>query len=133
MNAWRAFVRSDRGASASEFALVAPMFFALVFGVINLAILMFAYADLHAVTEDAARCYAVNTSVCTNATTTQTYAANHYIGPGVSQSFTAVQTGVCHKTNGTADGHKVTGTGSYTFNAILFQYPIALSATACFP
>ncbi|HEX7760453.1 MAG TPA: TadE/TadG family type IV pilus assembly protein [Caulobacteraceae bacterium] len=128
-----AFFRSDRGAAAAEFALVAPMFFALVFGVINFAALLFAYVNLHWATENAARCYAVNTTVCTSATTTQTYAANHYQGPGISASFVATTTGNCHKTNGTSDGHNVTGTGGYTINAVLATQTISLSSAACFP
>src|SRR6266404_1668702 len=93
----RPFLKTEHGAAAAEFALVAPMFFALVFAVITFSALLFAYVDLHWATEDAARCYSVKTTVCTDATSTQTYAANHYLGPGISPSFAAVATGQCHK------------------------------------
>lgn len=126
------FLRRETAASTAEFALVAPIFFALVFAVINLSIALYAYVTLHFATEDAARCYSLG-STCTDATSTQTYASGRYAGPNISPSFTAASTGACHVTNGTNDGHQVTGSGTMTLNLVLTTASINLSTSACFP
>jgi Flp pilus assembly pilin Flp len=53
--AWRRFRRNRRGSAAVEFALVAPMFFALLFAIIETGIMFFASQVLESVTQDAAR------------------------------------------------------------------------------
>ena len=52
---FRRFRRSRRGTAAVEFALVAPLFFALLFAVIETAIVFFASQVLETVIQDAAR------------------------------------------------------------------------------
>lgn len=54
-NLWRRFRRNRRGSAAVEFALVAPMFFALLFAVIETALMFFASQVLETVTQDSAR------------------------------------------------------------------------------
>ncbi|WP_027521691.1 TadE/TadG family type IV pilus assembly protein [Bradyrhizobium sp. Ec3.3] len=49
------FRRNRRGSAAVEFALVAPIFFALLFAIIETAIMFFAGQVLETVTQDAAR------------------------------------------------------------------------------
>jgi Flp pilus assembly protein TadG len=49
------FRRSRRGSTAVEFALVAPVFFALLFAILETAIVFFADQVLESVTQDAAR------------------------------------------------------------------------------
>jgi Flp pilus assembly protein TadG len=51
----RRFVRNRRGATAVEFALVAPMFFALVFAIIETALVFFASQILEIGTQETAR------------------------------------------------------------------------------
>src|ERR1700760_902852 len=51
----RRFRRNRRGSAAVEFALVAPVFFALLFAIIETAIVFFAGQVLETVTQDAAR------------------------------------------------------------------------------
>jgi Flp pilus assembly protein TadG len=53
--AWRCFRRNRRGSAAVEFALVAPVFFALLFAIIETAIVFFAGQVLETVTQDSAR------------------------------------------------------------------------------
>jgi Flp pilus assembly protein TadG len=53
--ALRRFRRNRRGSAAVEFALVAPMFFALLFAIIEVAMVFFASQVLETVTQDAAR------------------------------------------------------------------------------
>src|SRR5476649_1727686 len=53
--ALRRFRRNRRGSAAVEFALVAPLFFALLFAIIETAMVFFASQVLETVTQDSAR------------------------------------------------------------------------------
>jgi Flp pilus assembly protein TadG len=52
---FRRFVRNRRGSAAVEFALVAPMFFALIFAIIETALVFFAGQVLETGTQDTGR------------------------------------------------------------------------------
>ena len=54
-NILRRFRRNHRGSAAVEFALVAPIFFGLLFAIIELALVFFASQLLETVTQDSAR------------------------------------------------------------------------------
>jgi Flp pilus assembly protein TadG len=54
-NIFRRFRRNRRGSAAVEFALVAPVFFALLFAIIETAIMFFASQVLETITQDSAR------------------------------------------------------------------------------
>ena len=54
-NILRRFRRNRRGSAAVEFALVAPVFFALLFAIIETAIVFFAGQVLETITQDSAR------------------------------------------------------------------------------
>src|SRR4051794_13690527 len=54
-SALRRFRRNRRGSAAVEFAIVAPIFFALLFAIIETAIVFFAGQVLETVTQDSAR------------------------------------------------------------------------------
>jgi Flp pilus assembly protein TadG len=127
------YVRDWRGNAAVEFALIVPFFFAMMFALLYTGLLVYAYVGLHYATEDAARCYAVNTQTCNNdAPTTVIYAGHRFKGP-VSATFTANTNGNCHQTNNVPDGHQVTGSGSFTMNVVVHSFTVPLSTTACFP
>lgn len=53
--ALRRFRRNRRGSAAVEFALVAPVFFALLFAIVEVAIMFFASQVLETVTQNSAR------------------------------------------------------------------------------
>jgi Flp pilus assembly protein TadG len=53
--ALRRFRRNRRGSAAVEFALVAPVFFALLFAIIETAMMFFASQVLETITQDSAR------------------------------------------------------------------------------
>jgi Flp pilus assembly protein TadG len=124
MRSTAGFMRRTGGATAVEFAIVLPCFLALTVGTVNTCIALYANSALHFAVDDAARCMSVNTSVCDNATDTQTYAASNYNGPAISPTFTAV-TSSC--------GSQVTGAVTYQLNAIVTNVSVPLSATACYP
>jgi|SRR5665213_636280 len=54
-NALRRFRRNRQGSAAVEFALVAPVFFALLFAIIETAMMFFASQVLETMTQDSAR------------------------------------------------------------------------------
>jgi Flp pilus assembly protein TadG len=54
-NLWRRFRGNRRGSAAIEFALVAPVFFALLFAIIETALMFFASQVLETVTQNSAR------------------------------------------------------------------------------
>ena len=54
-NALRRLRRDRQGSAAVEFALVAPMFFGLLFAIIETAMVFFAGQVLETVTQDSAR------------------------------------------------------------------------------
>jgi Flp pilus assembly protein TadG len=116
--------RDRRGASAIEFAILAPAFIALTVGVLNLALMLFTLSSMHYATEAAARCASVQTTLCTGPSAIQTEAANRYYGPQLGQVFTYAAAGC---------GNRVTGTVTYVLNAGVYQWSVPLSATSCFP
>jgi Flp pilus assembly protein TadG len=52
---WRRFRRHRGGSAAVEFALVAPVFFALLFAIIEVALMFFASQVLETITQESAR------------------------------------------------------------------------------
>lgn len=118
------FWRSERGASTVEFVLVLPLLLLLTLGFVNLCALLYSATTLHYAAEDAARCRSVKTAICSDATTTQTYATSRYAGPKISAVFTATQPSC---------GNQVVGTGTYKLITGIRTWTVPLSATACFP
>jgi Flp pilus assembly protein TadG len=112
------FSKCSRGTTTVEFALVAPAIFLLMTGTLFAGLLVYSAMGMQSAVEKAARCYSVNATQCTSASTTQTYAQTNYFGVS-TPTFTA-STPAC--------GHQVAG--SLTFNV---GWSIPLTATACFP
>ncbi|HEV2363875.1 MAG TPA: TadE family protein [Caulobacteraceae bacterium] len=125
----------EDGASAVEFAMVTPVFLALVLGIINLSICLYGVVTLHFATEDAARCFSVNAVSCPDAASTVTYAQSRYAGPGFTGlAFAANNTGDCDTdSKGNADGHVVTASASYNLVIGFPKITIPISTSACFP
>jgi len=122
----RKFLRHVGGATAVEFGLTAPVFFALVFGLIDAGLLLWTQLGLQHATELAARCASVNKTVCPDTTAIKNYATTQVFGMTVPASVFAVSQVAC--------GNRITA--SYDFGLIggYFGAPLAtLSAAACFP
>jgi Flp pilus assembly protein TadG len=64
MKALRRFRRNRRGSAAVEFALVAPVFFALLFAIIETALVFFAGQVLETAVQDSGRLLFTNQSNC---------------------------------------------------------------------
>ena len=115
---WR---RDRAGSVAVEFAMVAPPFLALLFGIAQGGLMLWTQLALQQATERAARCASINTSVCGSPAQTQAFAASQSLGRDLpSESFT-VTTEIC--------GSLVSG----AYAAPLLTYAIELRAQSCFP
>lgn len=114
----------DAGATAVEFALMLPVFILMILGGMETATLGFAVSSLHFAVEDAARCAAVKTTVCTDGAATNAFAIAHYVGPSVALVVSSSAAGC---------GHTVSAAGTYSLNLIPQMLNIPLSATACYP
>jgi len=103
--------------------MLLPPLTALVVGGIYAGLVVYSIAGLHSAVEQAARCYSVSATQCSDSSTVQTYAQNQYYG--ISTPTFIVSAGSC--------GHQVTGTVTLEFSAIVKDVSIPVSATSCFP
>jgi Flp pilus assembly protein TadG len=113
----------DRGTSAVEFAIIGPIFIALVVATFHLCIGLYAVASLNFAVEEGARCASVNTTVCSNAGKIITYTQGRYSGPAISPSFTYAAASC---------GNSVSASATYVAN-IGVTVTVPLSASSCFP
>ena len=119
----RRLARDRDGATAVEFALLLPVLVAMLLGLLSVGMLAFASNSLQFAAEDAARCAAVKTTVCTSAASTQAYALARYAGPKITPAFTYAQA---------ACGHRVTATGVFDLGLVPQISRVTLNATACY-
>jgi len=116
--------RSETGGAAVEYALVLPIFITLMVGGLCAGNLALAANSLHYAVQDAARCAAVKTTVCSDTTTTTTYAQGRYTGPDIAPTF-SYSTAGC--------GHTVSATATYPLMLAAVTINVPLSASACYP
>ena len=83
---WRRFRRNRAGSAAVEFALVAPVFFALLFAIIEVALMFFASQVLETITQESAR--QILTGQAQTAGLTQTQFHDNVVCPQISALFT---------------------------------------------
>jgi Flp pilus assembly protein TadG len=114
----------QQGTTAVEFAIVAPVFIALLVGTITLCIGLFLVGSLHFAVEEGARCASIKTTICSDAATTVAYTQSHYFGPDVSPTFTYAAASC---------GNSVSASISYSMNVGFRTFVVPISATACFP
>jgi Flp pilus assembly protein TadG len=123
-----ALVSCERGTSAVELALCLAVFLGLIFGVINIARVLWIVGSLHFAAESAARCASANTTTCGSASAIQSYALNQYHGEslGGTNPFTYFPATGC--------GNTVSASYTYSLSIPFFgTYSLPLAATACFP
>ena len=118
INRWR---RDIAGATAVEFAVLGPVFVALLYGVLQGGLMLWTQLALQQATERAARCASTNTSVCGTPTQTQAFAATQTLGRDVPSGSFTVTTQPC--------GSFVSGAYATEF----LTYTIGLRAQSCFP
>lgn len=120
------FLRQANGASAVEFGLVAPVFFAALIGALELGVLFWTNLGLQHATERAARCASVNKTLCGGETAIKAYASSQVFGLTVPASAFAVAQPAC--------GFQVNASHQFRFVIANFGVPsMQLTASACFP
>lgn len=119
-------LRDKSGASALEFALTAPFFFALIGGIIEIGIVVWMQVALQQGAEAAARCASVNKTLCSSTSQIQSYAAGQSYGLNPPASTFSVTAPSC--------GNQVAANYTYNFAFGYFGVPkVTLSAQSCFP
>lgn len=113
----------NRGTTAVEFAIVAPVFILLLVGAIYLCLALFLVGSLNYAVEEGARCASVKASVCTDSTSIVSYTQNHYFGPS-APTFTYAAA---------ACGSSVSASVSYVVNMGITEVTVPVQASACFP
>jgi Flp pilus assembly protein TadG len=122
----RKLLAHSGGVTAVEFALTAPLFMALVWGIIGAGLALWTQFGLENAVEAAARCASVNTKTCTSQSTTATYAATKTLGVTIPASAFTFSKQSC--------GNQVAGTFVYAYLTNVFHAAsVTLSAQACFP
>jgi len=117
--------QDNRGTTALEFALTAPVFFLFIFGIIEFGLLFWTQLGLQHGTEMAARCATVNSTLCPNGNAITNYAAQQAFGLTLpTQTFTYAAL---------ACGNQVSASYAFQFMQFLNVSPIVLTAQACFP
>jgi len=119
---FRKFWRNPSGASAAEFALVAPVFFALTIGAINLCIVLYMNSRLQFSVDNAARCASLAKAVPCD---WHTLATSDFGFASLGPTFTASTPAGCQ-------GTQVVGNVTYTLNAVVTTIAVPISASSCF-
>lgn len=120
------FCRDTAGSSAVELGLTAPFFFALLFGLIEGALVLWTQLGLQHATAMAARCASIDVSTCKDSGTVQSYAVQQSFGVNPPPSTFSFSTPSC--------GNEVSATYQFNFVTGYFGTPsLTLSALSCFP
>jgi Flp pilus assembly protein TadG len=117
----RGFWTASEGTTAVELALTAPVFFALLFGVVQGGVMLWTQFALEHASERAARCASINKALCGTPTLAQAYAASQSFGRGLPASAFAPTIQAC--------GSQVSGTYPVQF----LTFIVSLNARSCFP
>jgi Flp pilus assembly protein TadG len=120
-----AVLSNNRGTTAVEYAIVAPIFIGLVVSSFYFYMGLFLVGSLHYAVEEGARCASVKTTVCSDSSTTISYTKSRYYGPAVSPTFTYSPNLSC--------GNSVSASVNFVANLGLQTVTIPISASACFP
>ena len=116
-----------------EYAFVLPVLLLLVLGLMECGRLFWTYTTLYRAAEAAARCGAVNATLCATTAQIQNYAVDQAFGLTVAASAFTIATAACGlRVTGSVPFTLVipwvsTGTPSGAFNVI------TLTPTACYP
>jgi Flp pilus assembly protein TadG len=119
--------RDQRGTSALEFGLTAPVFFLFLFGVIEAGLLFWTQIGLQHGAEMAARCASVNSTLCPNSNPNAitSYATQQTFGLNLPSATFTYSAPAC--------GNQVSASYPFQFPEIFNLAPLTLTAQACFP
>jgi Flp pilus assembly protein TadG len=118
------FIPDRSGATAIEFAMTAPLFFAMVLGIGTVSLAIYAQVALQHGVELAARCATINSKICGSTAAIQNYAASQSLGLSPDPSTFTVTAASC--------GNQVSASYVVTLDYISTQ-AVTLTASSCFP
>lgn len=122
----RSLWHDTAGSSAVELGMTAPFFFALLFGLIEGALVLWTQLGLQHATAMAARCASIDVSTCKDSGTVQSYAVQQTFGVNPPASTFSFTTPSC--------GNQVSASYKYNFVTTSFGTPsLTLTARSCFP
>jgi Flp pilus assembly protein TadG len=122
----RRISRNEDGSTAVEFAFTAPIFMALLFGIVECALVLWTQFGLQYGVEAAARCATVDSTTCGTASQIASYAASKALGLSLPASTFTASTASC--------GNLVQANYAYSFLTQFFGTPtVTLTAQSCFP
>lgn len=127
--------RGEKGAAAVEFALVAPVFLAFIFLILDGGRMIFVRQSLNEVATATARCYALKATGCTSTGAAETWATSRALArDNLVLSVAHVTTATCNSVGNMAQA-TVTTVWKKGAMTLLPQSvaPGTLSATSCFP
>ena len=116
-------IEDSRGATAVEFAIIAPVFFLLLFGAIEGGQMLWTQNALQYAVEQAGRCAIFNKATCGNDAQTRSYAATLVYGQNVNAAVFSITSASC--------GSRVSA--SLPFTAIVIPFNVTLTASSCRP
>ena len=122
----RRFIQQTDGATAVEFGITAPVFLAALLGVFEIGLMFFTQLGLQHATERAARCAAINKTLCGTDTAIKSYATTQVFALAIPSTAFSVAQPAC--------GFQVTASHNFQFISSNFGVPqLNLNAAACFP
>lgn len=126
--------RCRAGAVAIEFAIVAPLFFTMLFGIIEASRMFWIKQTLDEVAYSTARCMSIGSS-CATLSAQKLYAVNRATGLGVPIRNSMVTASVNVRCKNSTGSNLVTITRPLDspLNGFLPAMPTSISARACFP
>ncbi len=127
-------LRSTRGASAVEFALLAPVFLLMLFGIIEGSRMLWLRQTLGEVAYSTVRCMSVSSS-CNTIDKQQNYAVTRASQYGVKLTTTnlAIQPNVTCEGNAASNQVAITAAFRSPVAGLVPGIPANITATACFP
>jgi Flp pilus assembly protein TadG len=124
-----------RGASAVEFALLAPVFLLFVFGVIETGRYVWTRQVVQQAAYSAVRCFALGAAGCADANAARAYAVAEAAKGGIEIDLAAVEAQLPVTCDGVAGQGRVRIDTPFAsaLPAMLPQFAQTISTSACFP
>jgi len=135
VNSTEKLLLDERGATALEFAILAPVFFLLIFGIIAFGVLFWTQVGLQHGAEMAARCASLpSTSQSWRCPSIETYAAQNAFGLSLPATTFCSRTSSSNSCSSIppCSGNYVGASYTFVFTGLNLG-PLTLKAQACSP